>query len=79
MSSVDSMISDYVNLLDSLKSDLIALIKDYLASIESHVNTIANKVVAFANLIGEEDRLKYLLLDLYNRLKAYRKSGFDYS
>ena len=79
MSSVDSMISDYVNLLDSLKSDLIALIKDYLASIESHVNAIANKVADLANNIGFESQLKSKLLELYNKLKAYRQSGFDYS
>jgi len=79
MSSVDSMISDYVSLLDSLKSDLITLIKDYLASIESYVNTVANKVAYLASNIGLETTLKNKLLELYNKLKAYRQSGFDYS
>jgi len=79
MGSVDNMISDYVSLLDSLSSDLIALIKDYLASIESHVNAIANKVADLASNIGLESQLKSKLLELYNKLKAYRQSGFDYS
>jgi len=79
MSSVDSMISDYANLLDSIADELKTLIKDYLASIESHINAIANKVADLANNIGFESQLKSKLLELYNKLKAYRQSGFDYS
>jgi len=79
MSSVDSMISDYVSLLDNIATELETLIKDYLGSLETHINAIADKVAGLATNIGLESQLKAKLLELYDKLKAYRQSGFSYS
>jgi len=79
ISSITSLISDYINKLDSEKDDYINLIQLWLSSFEAIYNSYINGFVSVLQAINLNEQLKNKALDLYNRLKALREYGYSYS
>lgn len=78
ISVVDDLITEYINTLDGIKDDIVNIILNYINDIEGNYNTILNSVVSVINELGYDTSMKSLISTLYEDLRAYRNSGFDY-
>jgi len=75
----DGIIADIVDKISLLKDKIVNVIKKYLEDYEVDMNTVINLIAD--NVINNtlDTDLKNKALELYEDLKAYRKSGFNYS
>lgn len=78
MSVVNTLIAEYTNVLDSIKDDIIAVIMNYLSDAENEYNTLINAIVNSISSLNYESNMKSLISTIYEDLRAYRQSGFNY-
>ena len=76
---VSNLISDYLSVVDAISEDIKTLLLNYLADAESLVNTHINSVVSAINSLTTVSDIKAKVKEIYERIRAYRECGFDYS
>ena len=76
---VNNLISGYVSLYDSLVSDMVSVILNYMNTFESSINSLINSQVSAINSLTIADDVKAKIAEIYERIRAYRQCGFDYS
>ena len=76
---VDNLITDYFNKLDALVDDFTSLVLSYLNAFETNVNAIINAEVSAINGLTIPTDVKNKIKEIYERIRAYRGCGFDYS
>ena len=76
---VDNLISDYVSVYESIIEDVINIVISYMNSFENTINTLINNEVNAINGLTVTDNIKSKIKEIYERIRAYRQCGFDYS
>jgi len=76
---VNNLISDYFDNLDAILDDCVTLIKQHLTTFENNINTIINAEVSAINELTLPTDVKNKIKEIYERIRAYRGCGFDYS
>ena len=79
INEIDTLINDYASWLDSEKDNIVSLILNYLYAFESVYATVINASATAISGVTDDSDLKTKALNLYEDLRAYRKSGWDYS
>jgi len=78
-SEVDTLISDYSSVFSGMISDLITVVTDYMEDFENAINTMINNEVSAINSLTLPNDVKSKIAEIYERIRAYRGCGFDYS
>ena len=76
---VDNLISDYVSVYEGIIEDVINIVISYMNSFENTINTLINNEVNAINGLTVTDNIKSKIKEIYERIRAYRQCGFDYS
>ena len=76
---VDNLISDYFSNLDNVLNDCVTLVINYLNLYESNINTLINNEVSAINNLTIPSDIKNKIKEIYERIRAYRECGFNYS
>ena len=76
---VDNLISDYVSVYEGIIEDVINIVISYMNSFENTINTLINNEVNAINGLTVIDNIKSKIKEIYERIRAYRQCGFDYS
>ena len=76
---VSNLISDYIGVIDAISEDIKTLLLNYLADAENLVNAHINSVVSAINGLSVVSDIKAKVKEIYERIRAYRECGFDYS
>jgi len=76
---VNNLISDYVSVYDGLVSDMVTVIQNYMNTFENSINTLINNQVSAINGLTIVNDIKTKIKEIYERIRAYRQCGFDYS
>lgn len=79
ISEVTNQITEYVNTLDSIKNDVVIVIQEYMDLVENYVKTLTDDYANTVNTLADISEMKNKIMSLYNKIKAYRKTGFAYS
>ena len=79
ISEIENLVNEYANWLSDKKDEIVNLILNYLSALESAYNSVLNEIAYRIRNVADDSDLKNKVLDLYERIKAYRKSGFKYS
>ena len=76
---VSNLISDYLSVIDAISEDIKTLLLNYLADAENLANTHIDSVVSAINSLTAVSDIKAKVKEIYERIRAYRECGFDYS
>jgi len=76
---VSNLISDYMSVIDATTEDIKTLLLNYLSDAENLANTHINSVVSAINGLTAVSDIKAKVKEIYERIRAYRECGFDYS
>ena len=76
---VNNLISDYMSVIDATTEDIKTLLLNYLSDAENLANTHIDSVVSAINSLTTVSDIKAKVKEIYERIRAYRECGFDYS
>ena len=76
---VDNLINDYFATIDEILNDAVTTVVEYMQLFENTVNAIINNEINAINNLTTIDDMKSKIKELYERIRAYRSCGFDYS
>lgn len=76
---VSNLISDYMSVIDAIAEDVKTLLLNYLSDAENLANIHINSVVSAINSLTTVSDIKAKVKEIYERIRAYRECGFDYS
>ncbi len=76
---VNNLIDDYKSTYEGIKDDIKSIILNYMDSFENLINNMANKEVNAINGLTIPNDVKNTIKEIYERIRAYRGCGFDYS
>jgi len=76
---VSNLISDYFTNLDNVLNDCVTLVINYLNLYEDNINTLINNEVSAINNLTIPSDIKSKIAEIYERIRAYRECGFNYS
>jgi len=76
---VNQLISDYVSKLSSIAEDVTNLVINLLTDLETKLVELINKDVNAINALTIISDTKSKIKEIYERIRAYRQCGFDYS
>ena len=79
LSDIEALIDNYAVWLSENKDAIVTTIRNYLDAIESAHNTVINTVAGAVGGLTDDADMKAKALNIYEDLRAYRKSGWDYS
>ena len=76
---VNTLIDDYVNKLSSIADDIATLVINLLTDLELKLVELINKDVNAINALTIISDTKSKIKEIYERIRCYRKCGFNYS
>jgi len=76
---VNQLISDYTSKLSSIAEDVTNLVINLLTDLETKLVELINKDVNAINALTIISDTKSKIKEIYERIRAYRQCGFDYS
>ncbi|RLG85561.1 MAG: hypothetical protein DRO18_05640 [Thermoprotei archaeon] len=76
---VNNLINDYFTVVDEILDDAVTTVVEYMQLFENTVNAIINNEINAINNLMTIDDMKSKIKELYERIRAYRSCGFDYS
>ena len=76
---VNQLISDYTSKLSSIAEDITNLVINLLTDLEMKLVELINKDVNAINALTIISDTKSKIKEIYERIRAYRQCGFDYS
>ena len=76
---VNQLISDYVSKLSNIAEDITNLVINLLTDLEMKLVELINKDVNAINALTIISDTKSKIKEIYERIRAYRQCGFDYS
>ena len=76
---INRLISDYTSKLSSIAEDVTNLIINLLTDLEMKLVELINKDVNAINALTIISDTKSKIKEIYERIRAYRQCGFDYS
>ena len=76
---VNNLINDYFATVDEILDDAVTTVVEYMQLFENTVNAIINNEINAINNLMTIDDMKSKIKELYERIRAYRSCGFDYS
>jgi len=76
---VNQLISDYVSKLSNIAEDITNLVINLLTDLETKLVELINKDVNAINALTIISDTKSKIKEIYERIRAYRQCGFDYS